>query len=246
MKPVWKKAALLTASALLGAAAVAVPAGAATSSVIQAAPGWHNVKASAFVRTITNPWFPLKTGMTWISTGIKDGKATVDHYVVTGQTKLILGVRASVIRDRLTQKGKLVEGTWDWYAQDRQGNVWYLGEDTKDYNAAGKVISTAGTWRAGVKGARPGIFMPAHPKIGAGGYQEYFPGQALDKYVVTSLSASVKVPYGSFSGALATTETTALEPGVIDHKVYVKGVGQVAEKTVKGPKETSFLIKFTK
>jgi hypothetical protein len=247
MKRTVRKMALVGALALAGAATLVIPAaGASTSGVIKAAPGWPNVKASDFVRTISNPWFPLKTGMTWVSKGVKDGKQTVDHYVVTGQTKVILGVRASVIRDRLTQRGKLVEGTWDWYAQDKQGNVWYLGEDTKDYNAAGQVISTAGTWQAGVKGARPGIFMPAHPKVGAGGYQEYFPGQALDKYKITSLSTSVTVPYGSFHGALATSETTALEAGVLDHKSYVKGIGQVAEQTVKGPKETSFLIKFTK
>jgi hypothetical protein len=237
------------AGGVLAAAAaliLAVLAQTASAGVIHAAPGWPDVKSSQFVRTISNPWFPLKTGMRWVSKGVKDGKATVDHYVVTKQTKVILGVRARVIRDRLTQNGKLVEGTWDWYAQDKQGNVWYLGENTKDYNAAGHVISTAGTWQAGVKGARPGIFMPAHPKIGAGGYQEYWPGQALDKYKISSLSASVTVPYGSFTGALATRETTALEPGVLDHKVYVKGVGQVSEKTVKGPKETSFLLSFTK
>jgi hypothetical protein len=243
---IWNKVAVAGALVLAGAAALAVPAANASATTIQAAPGWHNVKSSDFVRTIDNPWFPLKTGMKWISKGIKDGKPTVDHYVVTGQTKTILGVKAQVIRDRLTQNGRLVEGTWDWYAQYKQGNVWYLGENTKDFNAAGQVISTAGTWQAGVKGARPGIFMPARPKIGAGGYQEYWPGQALDHYRITSLSTSVKVPYGSFTGALATSETTALEPGVLDHKFYVTGVGQVSEQTAKGPKETSFLVSFTK
>lgn len=88
--------------------------------------------------------------------------------------------------------------------------------------------------------------MPAHPKVGMGGYQEYFKGQALDRYAVTSLSASVSVPYGSFGHALRTRETTALEPGVVDQKYYVRGIGHVSEATAKGPKETSFLTSFTK
>jgi hypothetical protein len=228
----------------------ATPTATATATVapgmIEAAPGWGNVSASDFATSITNPWFPLKTGAVWVSRGIKDGKATIDTYRVTGQTKVILGVTCSVIRDALTQKGKVVEGTWDWYAQDKQGNVWYFGEDTKDYNASGQVTSTAGTWQAGVNGARPGVFMPANPQVGMGGYQEYYPGQALDKYKIIKLATSVTVPYGSFKSALETQETTALEPGVLDHKYYVKGIGQVAEQTVKGPKETSFLAKLRK
>ncbi len=218
----------------------------ASPGMITAAPGWPAVSASDFVSTIDNPWFPLKTGTKWVSKGIKDGKPTVDRFTVTGQTKVIQGVTCSVIRDALTQKGKVVEGTWDWYAQDKQGNVWYFGEDTKDYNAAGQVTTTAGTWQTGVNGAAPGIFMPADPQVGQGGYQEYLQGQALDKYKVISLTASINVPYGSFTSCLETQESTALEPSVLDHKYYVKGIGQVAEESVKGPKETSFLVGYTK
>jgi hypothetical protein len=212
---------------------------------VSVAPGWPAMAASDFVAAIDNPWFPLKAGTSWVSRGVKDGKPTVDHYVVTGQTKQIEGVPCNVIRDTLTSNGKVVEATWDWYAQDKQGNVWYFGEDTKEYNAGGKVTSTAGTWEAGVKGAMAGIYIPAHPRIGAGGYQEFYAGQALDKFVVISLSASVRVPYGSFTGALETQETTALEPNVVDHKYYVKGLGQVGEVSVKGPKETALLVSRT-
>lgn len=212
--------------------------------MITPAPGWQPVAASDFVPTIDNPWFPLKPGAEWISKGVKDGKPTVDHYIVTGQTKQILGVTCSVIKDSLTVKGKVVEGTWDWYAQDAQGNVWYFGEDTKEYNMTGKVISTAGTWQAGVNGAEPGIFMPADPQIGQGGHQEYLKGQAEDQFKVISLTASVTVPAGSFTNCLETQETTALEPGVVDHKYYVKGIGQVSEATIKGPKETSLLVSY--
>jgi hypothetical protein len=222
------------------------PTQSATAAMITPAPGWSPVAASEFVPTIDNPWFPLKTGAEWTSKGIKDGQPTVDHYVVTGQTKQILGVTCSVIKDTLTAKGKVVEGTWDWYAQDAQGNVWYFGEDTKEYDAAGNVKSTAGTWQAGVNGATPGIFMPADPQIGQGGHQEYLKGQAEDQFKVISLTGSVTVPAGTFTNCLETQETTALEPGVVDHKFYVKGIGQVSESTVKGPKETSLLVSYKK
>ena len=223
----------------------AATGGSATSSpvagVIPAAPGWPSPQASDFVAAIDNPWFPLTAGRRWTSRGTKDGKPTVDTYTVTGQIKRIEGVTCSVVRDVLTVHRKPIEATWDWYAQDAQGNVWYFGEDTKEFDAAGKVTSTAGSWQAGVNGAAPGVFMPADPTIGAGGYQEYYRGQALDRYKVISLSASITVPYGSFKDCLETKETTALEPGVVDHKYYVKGIGQVAEETVMGPKETSYL-----
>jgi hypothetical protein len=230
------------------AVAGASPATIATSArgVIPAAPGWPSVSTTDFVTTIDNPWFPLKVGSSWVSRGIKDGKQTMDTFTVTAKTKTILGVPCTVVRDVLKQHGQVVEATWDWYAQDKQGNVWYFGENTRDYNAAGKVISTAGTWKAGVKGARPGIFMPAAPQVGKGGYQEYLKGQALDRYKVTSFSGSITVPYGSFTNALVTRETTVLEPAVVDQKLYVKGLGQVAERSLKGPKETSFLVSYTK
>jgi hypothetical protein len=218
----------------------------APAAVITPAPGWPARLSSDFVRVISNPWFPLKAGTTWVSKGVKDGKPTVDTYVVTGQTKRILGVACSVIKDTLTAHGKVIEQTSDWYTQDRQGNVWYFGEDTAEYNAAGQVTSTSGTWQAGVAGARPGIFMPAHPQIGSGGYQEYLPGQALDHYTIVSLTASIKVPYGSFAHALTTHETTALEPGVLDGKAYVQGIGQVAEQTIKGSRETSLLVSYAR
>lgn len=214
----------------------------AKAAVINAAPGWPDLPVSDFSSEITNPWFPLKVGSSWVSKGVKDGRPTVDTYTVTGQTKTIEGVKASVIRDVLTVHGKAIEATWDWYAQDKQGNVWYFGEDTKELNAQGKVTSTAGTWQAGVKDARPGIYMPAHPATGKGGYQEYLAGVALDRFTMVKYGAAIKVPYGSFRNALMSQETTALEPGVLDHKFYVKGIGQVAEVSVKGPVEKSFLV----
>jgi hypothetical protein len=198
------------------------------------------------VATVDNPWFPLLKGYTWVSKGVKDGKPIVDTFTATGQTKVIEGVTCTVVRDISTVNGHPVEKTLDWYAQDKQGNVWYFGETTAEFNAAGKVTTTAGTWQSGVNGAGPGIFMPADPTVGAGGYQEYYKGQAVDRYLVVSLNGSVTVPYGSFKQCLVTKETNALEPGIVDRKYYVKGIGQVAEETIKGPTETSFLAAFGK
>ena len=222
------------------------PSQSATSGTIQVAPGWGAVVAGDFGTTVDNPWFPLVEGYTWTSKGVKDGEPTVDVFAVTGRTKVIEGVTCTVVRDVTTVRGRPVEKTWDWYAQDKQGNVWYFGEDTAELDKAGKVITTEGSWQSGVDGAAPGIFMPADPAVGDGGYQEYYKGQALDRYEVASLNASITVPYGSFKHCLLTTETTALEPGIVDHKYYVRGIGQVAEETAKGPRETSLLVAFSK
>ena len=222
------------------------PSQSSAPGMVAVAPGTQPIAASDFATSIDNPWFPLKKGYSWTSKGVKDGKPTVDTYTVTGKTKVIDGVTCSVIRDRLTDHGKVVEATWDWYAQDKQGNVWYMGEDTKEYDSAGNVKSTAGSWQTGVNGAGAGIFMPADPQIGPGGYQEYLKGEAEDQYTIISTTATITVPYGTFKNCLETRETTALEPNVVDHKYYVKGIGQVAEESVKGPKETSYLASLTK
>jgi hypothetical protein len=222
----------------------ASPSGSAIA--ITPAPGWPPITSNDFATTIDNPWFPLTPGTKWVSRGVKDGKTTVDTFEVTGQTKEILGVTCSVIQDTLTEDGNVVEATWDWYAEDDQGNVWYFGEDTKEFDAQGNVTSTAGSWQSGVDGGAPGVFMPADPQVGQGGYQEYLKGEAVDRYEIVSLSASVKVPYGSFDGCLETRETTAIEPGVVDRKYYVKGIGQVSEVMVKGGQESSQLVSYEK
>ena len=130
-----------------------------------------------------------------------------------------------------------MEDTIDWYAQDRQGNVWYLGEATKELDRKDKVKSREGSWQAGVNGAEAGIFMPAHPKVGQTFRQEYYKGQAEDHFQVLSLNASIHVPYISTRHALKTREWSPLEPGVIDAKYYVRGIGTVHEATVKGGNE---------
>ena len=143
---------------------------------------------------------------------------------VTHQTKKVMGVECVVVDDRAWEDGKLIEKTYDWFAQDKEGSVWYFGEDTKEYEN-GKVVSTKGSWEAGVDGAKPGIIMQADPKVGQSYHQEYYKGEAEDMAKVQSLNASVRVPYGSFDRVLVTREWTPLQPVFYEKKYYVRGVG---------------------
>jgi len=163
-------------------------------------------------------------------------------FKVTRGTHVVNGVRCAVIDDRVYQEGRLVERTTDWYAQDRSGNVWYLGERTATLNADGSVKSTEGTWQDGVDGARAGIFMPAHPRVGQAFQQEYYRGHAEDRFKILSLSTHVRTPAVSSRHALLSEETSRLEPGVVDHKVYVRGIGTVREASVKGGNERLDLV----
>ena len=173
-----------------------------------------------FTTTIDNEYFPLKPGTTFVY----EGGAERDEMSVTSEAKKVMGVECVVVNDKAWEEGKLVEQTYDWYAQDKKGNVWYFGEDTKEIKN-GKVVSTKGSWEAGVDGAKPGIMMQAHPKVGDVYRQEYYPGQAMDMAKVLGSNESVRVPYGSFHHVLKTKEWTPLEPIFFEHKYYVRGVG---------------------
>jgi hypothetical protein len=197
--------------------------------------------ASDFVRTVDNPWFPLRPGTVLTSRGEDEGTPATDVFRVTHRTKRILGIRATVIDDRVYEHGRVSERTTDWYAQDRAGNVWYLGENTATLKN-GKVESTEGTWRAGVRGARAGIFMPADPRTGYRGQQEHYKGHAEDRFRILNRSTIVHTPAVSSHRAMLVQETTPLEPGVVDHKVYVRGIGTVREETVKGGDERYQLV----
>jgi hypothetical protein len=208
--------------------------------------GYHPIIDPAnFQAVVDNPWFPLKPGSMYVYMGTKDGEPSRDVYVVTHDTRLIEGVACAVIQDQLFLSGKLEEKTTDYYTQDRQGNVWYFGEATEELDSRGKVTSREGSWLAGQNGAQPGIYIQATPVVGQGFRQEYYAGHAEDQFQVVSLAAPIKVPYGSFSDALLTQEMTVLEPNVIDHKYYVKGLGEVAEVSVSGPVERGLLVGYT-
>ncbi len=196
----------------------------------------------SFSPNVTNPWFPLEPGTVYRYRGEKDGTAMREVMTVTHRTTLIAGVRCVVVSDLVYSGGHVVERTDDWYAQDARGNVWYFGEATAELDAHGRVTTTEGSWRTGRHGAKAGIIMPAHPHVGQTGRQEYDPGQAEDRFRVLSLHAKVHVPYVSSRSALLTAEWTRLEPGVLDHKLYVRGIGTVLEVTVKGGNERNELV----
>jgi len=195
-----------------------------------------------FSPKVTNKLFPLTPGKTLVYTGIKDEKKALNLVAATSRTRLVDGVRTRVVEDRLYLDDVLAERTSDYYAQDRCGNVWYFGEDTAELDRHGHVISTEGSFHAGVDGAQPGVFMQAHPQLGRRFRQEWYQGQAEDVFKVVDRSAAVTVPFGSFRHALRTEETNALEPNVLDNKYYVRGIGEVAELAVKGPRETLRLV----
>jgi hypothetical protein len=200
--------------------------------------------AGHFGSRVDNPYLPFVPGTTWRYRGVESGRRSLDVVTVTRRTERIAGVRCVVVRDRLQLAGRLAERTLDYYAQDRAGNVWYFGEATAELDAHGRVTSREGSWRAGRGGARAGIVMPAHPRTGETFAQERFPGHAEDMFRVLR-RAAVTVPYGSYRRALRTREWTRLEPGVVDHKFYARGVGMVAERSVRGPHERSDLIAVT-
>jgi hypothetical protein len=235
-------AAIAVAAAVMTACGSSDPKPAGTTK--QALPG---IDPAAFAARVDNPYFPLRPGTTFRYRGSKDGKPSVDVFAVSRDLKRVAGVPCVVVRDNLFLSGKLAEQTEDWYTQDKVGNVWYFGEATRELDAKGRTTTTEGSWQAGVNGARPGIYMPAHPRVGESHRQEYLKGQAEDHFEVLDLHASVSVPYGSYAGtALRTKEWTPLEPAVVDNKYYVRGVGQVKEVSLKGPREVGSLVSVTR
>jgi hypothetical protein len=247
------RAFLLFLVPLAALALLAAGCGSSTSSA-SVSPGAANRESTAFAPTfdpadftgaaIDNPYFPLEPGTTFVYGGTEEKQPSRDVVTVTHRMKTVLGVACTVVRDRLFLSGKLAETTADWYAQDKDGNVWYLGEDTKELKD-GKVVSREGSWQAGVKGAIAGIIMQADPHVGDTYRQEFLKGKAEDRAQVLSLDTSASVPYGSFETAQLVKEWSPLEPNVIDHKYYARGVGLVREVTVEGPRETGELVQVT-
>jgi hypothetical protein len=215
--------------ASLLAAALAAASGAATAR-----------SAERFSAHVNNPWFPLKPGTRYVYAGIKDGQPSRDIVKVTHQTRTIDGAPCIAVNDRLYLRGRLEERTTDWYSQDAHRNVWYFGERTAELDQHGRVTSTAGTWTAGVDGAQPGIYMPADPHVGQSARQEYYKGQAEDHFKV--IGRFLTVVDGADANAVLTKEWTPLEPGVLDHKLYVRGIGTVLEQTEHGGSERNELV----
>ena len=238
------KRGLVMLSCLLGAfGASCGSAGEGVGTSPSAAAYNPKIDPANFVSVIDNPLHPLKPGMVWEYTVNKEGTPEKVVITVMRDTKKILGVTTTVVHDIVTAGGQVTEDTWDWYAQDRDGNVWYFGEATT--KTEGGKSSTEGSWEAGVNGAKAGVIMEAHPKVGDNYRQEYAPGVAEDRAEVLSLNESVTVRKGAFSGCLKTKDYSPLKPDLVENKVFCPGVGQVLVTHVKGPREREELVAFT-
>jgi hypothetical protein len=221
------------------------PSSSASSLAPIRGPYSPSIDPANFVRAIDNPLWPLEPGTAFHYEGVRGKTPQTDDEVVTHQTKQILGISSTVVRDTVSEHGRPIEKTLDFYAQDKQGNVWYLGEDSFELQN-GRFVKASDSWRSGIDGAKPGIIMPASPQPGDSYRQEYYPpGEALDQARVLGYRGPVKVPYGSFKRSLVTSEFSPLEPQT-EEKFYVAGVGEILERVVKGHREEFQLMSVTR
>ncbi|HEX9717987.1 MAG TPA: hypothetical protein VGA93_08605 [Actinomycetota bacterium] len=198
-----------------------------------------------FVGQIDNPYWPMAPGTRWIyRESDPQGNAQKVKVTVTARTRDILGIDATVVHDVVSERGQLIENTFDWYAQDTCGNVWYLGENTKEYEN-GEVVTTAGSWEAGVDGAQAGVVVPADPQVGLTYRQEYYAGEAEDAAEILSLDEQAQVTFGHFRDVLLTKDFTPLHRRVLEYKLYAKGVGPVLALGISGGSDREELIRFT-
>lgn len=200
-----------------------------------------------FSPRVDNPYWPMAPGSRWVYRE-RDGEGGEQQVVVTvmDKTKRIAnGIAARIVHDVVSEDGKPVEVTDDWYAQDSEGNLWYMGERTAEYENS-KVVSRAGSWEAGVDGAQPGIIMAAEPQPGLAYRQEYYAGEAEDRAKVLSVDEQVETPYGHFTNAVLTKDLTQLEPRVLEYKLYARGVGPVLTLDASGASGREELLSFTK
>jgi hypothetical protein len=203
------------------------------TALLAAAPGPH----------VDNPYMPLKPGTHHVFRETDaQGHRTRDVVRITHRTKRVAaGIVGRVVRDTSTRRGVVQEDTFDYYAQDAKGNVWYLGEDTTSFEH-GKPVSKEGSWEAGVDGARPGIVMLAHPRVGRTYRQENFPGHAEDTAKVLSRGEQVDVPAGHYRHVILTKEFNPLEPRALEYKFYARGVGPVLSLGISGDVDREELL----
>ncbi|HYK92024.1 MAG TPA: hypothetical protein VE398_24870 [Acidobacteriota bacterium] len=194
-----------------------------------------------FTTKIDNPFYPLRRGTTYTYAGVSDAGNELNTVEVTHSTRVLMGVTCVEVIDTVFVNGALEELTHDWFAQDEQGNVWYFGEDARQF-LNGQQVGTEGSWLAGVNGGLPGIVMEANPQVGDLYRQEYLKGVAEDMAEVLSLQGSVSVPYGSFTNCVVTKDFSPLERKVIENKWYARGIGLVKSMNVKGGIDTSELV----
>jgi hypothetical protein len=238
---------LVVASAVLALAACGGGGSKSSSSSASLPQGTKpvNLDPSDFTTNIDNTYWPMHPGNHWVYREVENGEAQRVDVTVTNRTKMLGGIEARVVHDRVSRNGETLENTYDWYAQDAQGNLWYLGEDTAEY-ANGKLKTKEGSWAYGVDGAQPGVIVPAHPKQGMTYREEYYAGQAEDAAEVLNVGSQVQVPFGRFRDALLTRNFSSIEPTVEEMKLYAKGVGPVMELLVSGGSGRTELLSYTK
>ena len=203
-----------------------------------------NLDPAEFTTEIDNPYWPMKPGTRWVYDEVEDGERLRVEVTVTGRTKLIDGIEARVVRDVVSKpNGQPVEVTDDWYAQDAEGNLWYLGEKTAEYKQ-GKPVSTSGSFRAGVDGAEAGVIVPADPEPGMSYREEYYAGEAEDAATVLSINEQAEVPAGHYADMLMTSNVNPLEPWIQEYKFYAEGVGPALVMLTSGAIGTEKLIGF--
>jgi hypothetical protein len=177
---------------------------------------------------IDNPYLPLLPGRTLVYEVDTDEGLERIEVTTTRDTVEILGVTCRVVRDTVSIKGELLEDTYDWFAQDTAGNVWYFGELSFNYED-GEIVDIEGSWKAGEDGAQPGIVMPANPMLGDFNRQEYLILEAEDVAGVVGVDETVVIDFGTYNGCLKTEDWTPIEPDGIEHKFYAPAVGLVLE-----------------
>jgi hypothetical protein len=229
--------------ARLGAKPEAIPTG--TNLPTGADP--VSLDPASFSANITNPYWPMKPGTRWIYHNVEEGNPPQDIAVVATTTtkKLANGVTARVVRDTARVKGQITEDTIDWYAQDADGNVWYMGEQTAEFEN-GKIASRAGSWEAGKDGAMPGIMLPAEPQVGQKYRQEYKKGEAEDNGEVLATNNLVETTAGSYKKSLVTMDTSAVETTAVEYKFYAPGVGPLLALDTSGGAAREELVKIDK
>lgn len=208
------------------------------------APYHPTINPARFSVVVNNPYFTLTPGTTYTYKSQGPDGAEINKVMVTNRTKKVMGVATRVVWDRVWLDNQLSEETFDWYAQDEAGNVWYFGEDSKEYEK-GKAASAKGSWEAGVQGAQPGIVMQANARPGKPYRQEYRKGEAEDMGQVLSVNQTVKAPYGSFNDCIKTKDWSAIESGSVEHKYYSKAVGNVVLETENGDRKRVALVSVT-
>ena len=196
-----------------------------------------------FVDRIDNPFFPMAPGTRWVYREFDIEASQRVVVTVKSRTKDISGIQATVVHDVVSERRELVENTFDWYAQDSCGNVWYLGENTKEYEN-GEVVTTAGSWEHGVDGAWAGVIMPADPQVGLAYRQEYYAGEAEDAAEIVSLGEQAQVPFGHFRDVLLTKDFTPLHRRVLEYKLYARDIGPVLALGVSGGSDREELLRF--